>query len=342
MDADWSDLPPDLVVSIAKRIVYLDDFAAFGAACKSWRSKATKENFTGESTPILMLPMNEDDVNPRCYSLTKGRFNKLNLPEAKGSHCYSSLGWLLIASDAASKLTLLHPLNHTRIELPGRLGKRSYKTTYKYPTYGSNFIRKFVLSSSPSQSLDYMVMVINNMNHLAFCRPRKDENWASILVGSNFKDTIMTTPAGEAVMVCGSDKVDGIVDGDHSGLGSWVWVDGGGDVSWKQGRRRRCEERRLMAGLFEFAPLGARPVMMDLGLFTVALEGNGEDGLVKLHGFWFWEAEAELNFGLNWLLFWGRGLLDLDDLWVRWFMVVMGDGLGWPRWFGLYGGESYD
>lgn len=131
MDADWSDLPPDLVVSIAKRIVHLDDFAAFGAACKSWRSKATKENFTGEFTPILMLPMNEDDVNPRCYSLTKGRFNKLNMPEAKGNHCYSSLGWLLIASDAASKSTLLHPLNHTRIELPRSFGKRSNKTTCK-------------------------------------------------------------------------------------------------------------------------------------------------------------------------------------------------------------------
>lgn len=58
------------------------------------------KNFTGESTPILMLPMDEDDVNPRCYSLTKGRLNKLNLPEAKGHHCYSSLGWLLIASHA--------------------------------------------------------------------------------------------------------------------------------------------------------------------------------------------------------------------------------------------------
>ncbi|XP_062021261.1 F-box protein At2g17036-like [Rosa rugosa] len=205
MDADWSDLPPDLVVSIAKRIVCLEDFAAFGAACKSWRSKATKENFTGEfshQVPILMLPMIEDDINPLCYSITKGRFNKLNLPEAEGNQCFSSLGWLLIAYDHAWKLTLLHPLNHTRIELP-RFSNSNYWRRWKYPTSRPQVISKFGLLSSPSQSSDYTVILIYERKHLAFCRPGKDENWESIRVSSSLDITIvdLTCFNGECYVV---------------------------------------------------------------------------------------------------------------------------------------------
>ncbi|KAB2637585.1 F-box protein [Pyrus ussuriensis x Pyrus communis] len=53
----WSTLPHDLIASVAKRLFTFEDFIAFGAVCKSWKSAATKENFTTRhQIPLLMLP----------------------------------------------------------------------------------------------------------------------------------------------------------------------------------------------------------------------------------------------------------------------------------------------
>lgn len=81
---DWSDLPQELVISIANRIVLMEDFTAFGAVCKSWRSAATKEIFTSRLThhvPFLMFRKKDAVGMVEFYSLTRDKILKFKLPE---------------------------------------------------------------------------------------------------------------------------------------------------------------------------------------------------------------------------------------------------------------------
>lgn len=179
--ADWtSDLPQDLIAYIAQRMDLMQDLFAFGLVCKSWSSAATKENFTRVFThqvPLLMLPdLENKGVIPRqCYNLTKGKVCRLNIPKTITQRhlapwCRSSLGWLLIASSRFSTsnskhIYLLHPFKHEEILLP---------------TLEFRCVKKFVLSSSPSLTSDYRVMVSTSYpREFAFWRP-KDNEWTKI------------------------------------------------------------------------------------------------------------------------------------------------------------------
>ncbi|KAL6271094.1 hypothetical protein ACE6H2_028005 [Prunus campanulata] len=119
---DWSDLPQELVISIANRIVLIEDFTAFGAVCKSWRSAATKEIFNSRLThhvPFLMF-RKEDAVGMlEFYSLTRDKILKFKLPEGGVQISCSCLGWLFTSRRGLEELNLLHPLNHSQIKLPG-------------------------------------------------------------------------------------------------------------------------------------------------------------------------------------------------------------------------------
>ncbi|KAL6182305.1 hypothetical protein ACLB2K_043728 [Fragaria x ananassa] len=73
--ANWSDLPQDLVLSIARRIGSAQDFVTFGAVCKTWSRAFTKQDFLGGLThavPLLMLPKYSENTQ-ECYNLTRGR-----------------------------------------------------------------------------------------------------------------------------------------------------------------------------------------------------------------------------------------------------------------------------
>ncbi|XP_004300850.1 PREDICTED: F-box protein SKIP23-like [Fragaria vesca subsp. vesca] len=178
--ANWSDLPQDLVLSIARRIGSAQDFVTFGAVCKTWSRAFTKQDFLGGLThavPLLMLPKYSDNTQ-ECYNLTRGRFCRLdiNLSEAKAKrmppkwyYCHSSLGWLILPpqnEDSSNPVCMFHPFNHTRIVLP---------------TYGDgDSIENFVLSSSPSFPSDYTAMISYRWTRrAAFWRP-KDKRWINV------------------------------------------------------------------------------------------------------------------------------------------------------------------
>ncbi|PQQ13810.1 F-box protein [Prunus yedoensis var. nudiflora] len=118
---DWSDLPQELVISIANRIVLMDDFTAFGAVCKSWRSAATKEIFISRLThhvPFLMFRKKDAVDMLEFYSLTRDKILKFKLPEGGFQIICSCLGWLFTSRRGLEELNLLHPLNHSQIKLP--------------------------------------------------------------------------------------------------------------------------------------------------------------------------------------------------------------------------------
>ncbi|XP_062028897.1 F-box protein SKIP23-like [Rosa rugosa] len=166
--AKWSDLPGDLLVPIAKRMVLIEDFLAFGRVCKSWNSAATKENYTGgftHQTPLLMLINLLVGSTPRhaLYNLKKRRDLDINIGSCL--RYSSSLGWLIPQED---RNYLLHPFKDEKIVLP--------------LFFNGSEITKFVLSSAPSLTSDYIVMVAlatDCLREFAFWRP-KDDAWTII------------------------------------------------------------------------------------------------------------------------------------------------------------------
>lgn len=196
---NWSDLPQHVVVCIAKHIDSFEDFIVARGVDRSWRSAAIKENFTGQSThqvPLLMLPDKEDTTLREFHSLKNGKLYQLNLPDAVEKLCFSSLGWLMTQSQDL-KLNLLHPLNQKKVMLPDNLIFENHHHDYHRSSsitclWDQFTVKKFVLSASPSWTLDYMVIVLYSSDILAFCRPEEDNKWSMIdksyIRGSYFLD----------------------------------------------------------------------------------------------------------------------------------------------------------
>ncbi|KAH7833493.1 hypothetical protein Vadar_006889 [Vaccinium darrowii] len=60
--ANWAELVQDLLILIARRVDFVEDFAVFSRVCRSWRSVAVKENFKGsQQIPWLMLAEEEEE-----------------------------------------------------------------------------------------------------------------------------------------------------------------------------------------------------------------------------------------------------------------------------------------
>lgn len=118
--ANWAELNQDLLILIAKRVRFLEDFSIFGRVCRSWRSVAVKKNFKGsQQVPWLMLAEETNDektdnkvADYRCFvSAADGNLiGRLMLPEAKGMQCFESLGWFVTLSETGD-MNLLHPLS---------------------------------------------------------------------------------------------------------------------------------------------------------------------------------------------------------------------------------------
>ncbi|CAN6546814.1 unnamed protein product [Malus baccata var. baccata] len=177
--ADWAGLPRELILSLAERMGSLEEFIVFGAVCKSWRSVATKENyFTCElgpkhQVPLLILPQEKGAATRKCYNLKKRKICQLNLSELEDKLFLSSLGWLLTVSKKDLKFCLIHPLNHARIELPRPVPNMAPSLLFNFS------IRKFVLSTSPSWTSNFIVMVYQSQT-VSFCRPGHSEHWISV------------------------------------------------------------------------------------------------------------------------------------------------------------------
>ncbi|KAL3499364.1 hypothetical protein ACH5RR_038457 [Cinchona calisaya] len=174
MGGDWSELLQDLLVMIAKRIQLVEDFTAFRGVCTSWRAAASKQNFekSWPTLPMLMLAEKKDSDDREFYSLSRGKiWRTLSLPEAKGKKCIETRGWLLTIPSSGD-MKLLHPFSRVQIELPH----------VPFPFYdGYSFIRRAVLSANPSETSNFVLMVVHSRGkNLGFWRPG-DKSWTGIV-----------------------------------------------------------------------------------------------------------------------------------------------------------------
>ena len=158
------------------------DVFSFAAVCRSWRSVATKEDFTSlvkQQVPLL-LALSRDESTNELHNLTKDKVSEVLMPEAKGERYYSSnLGWIMTVSAEDMKVGLFNPFKiNSQIELPDIKG------------WPRHFLKKFVLSSSPSWTSDYIVMVLGQCSTLKFCRPG-DKQWTSIAIVERLYVTLL-------------------------------------------------------------------------------------------------------------------------------------------------------
>ncbi|KAK4728924.1 hypothetical protein R3W88_021912 [Solanum pinnatisectum] len=169
--AIWEELPNDLLVKIANRVKVMEDFIALRDVCTSWRVSITKDDFDmfSPQVPLLMLNATKYHKYHEFYSLSKKKVVRVFLPEARGTDCVSSEGWLCTMSYYRKKMNLLHPFSRTQIQLPSLkslLVSHDVKIVSIRKRYPLN--QKVLLSASPSITSDYVVMV---------SRPR-DLNWS--------------------------------------------------------------------------------------------------------------------------------------------------------------------
>ncbi|KAF8412280.1 hypothetical protein HHK36_000241 [Tetracentron sinense] len=185
--SNWSELPNDLLGLIAKRVIIYEDFVAFGGVCNSWRSVAVRQNFTpSPQLPWLMLPEQKNSNNRAFFSLSKGMVHERPLPEARGKRCWGSQGWLVTFS-IDFNISPLNPFTGLQIQLPPHRTFKHHYVTSEEDEFGYTptllqevYIKKAIVSSSPSSSSDYVVMVIHGPNiQLAFARPG-DDAWTTI------------------------------------------------------------------------------------------------------------------------------------------------------------------
>ncbi|XP_078166469.1 putative F-box protein At2g16290 [Carex rostrata] len=113
---DWSDLPPDILQTISKRLHDIFDFIYFRAVCKKWRT-ATSISDLPSQIPWLLEERNNvknsDSENLRFYSLFSGKIRSIHCPPSRGKYLFGpSHGYLYAANldSDYSTYSLLNPL----------------------------------------------------------------------------------------------------------------------------------------------------------------------------------------------------------------------------------------
>ncbi|KAJ4807943.1 F-box protein (DUF295) [Rhynchospora pubera] len=116
---DWSDLPPEILHLICKKLPDIYDFTVFHSVCKTWRSI--------ECDPPLQLPWILehrtmcDDPALSCYSLTSEKIHTITCPRSLGK-CFlgPSYHYLLTyrVTKAGYSWSLLNPLTGNDVHLP--------------------------------------------------------------------------------------------------------------------------------------------------------------------------------------------------------------------------------
>ncbi|KAM7503278.1 hypothetical protein LguiB_002182 [Lonicera macranthoides] len=209
---DWSQLPPDLLLSITNRLGAFEDFVAFSSVCTSWRSALSKDqNWSNRCVPWLLLRephFSRVHANYLFIPTRNKRKKRYTVKESlidNAKRCWgSSFGWIFtLAHDYST--ALVNPLTGFQITLP-RLSKSITRSLV------------FVNGSDKNDNGNNItVMVIYNYRdqyRLAFARPGFCE-WITLQDNENggfadvacYKDKIFGVRANGTLVMCETDNV---------------------------------------------------------------------------------------------------------------------------------------
>ncbi|KAF5199552.1 hypothetical protein FRX31_010864 [Thalictrum thalictroides] len=182
MASSWSELPKDLLQQIFGRLDLFDHYG-FSSVCSSWRSVAlhnrgslrkkflgliAPEETAGSETRRLFYPL-------QCDSNNNNNPPKLPIPHQYYC-CGSSFGWLVLVDDSWD-MHLFNPLSGKKIELPS-----SKTLPPPFPGFrelSKYYVHKAVLSSDPTSSETYVLVICAGNRKLAYCNVG-DKTWSSI------------------------------------------------------------------------------------------------------------------------------------------------------------------
>ncbi|XP_071711318.1 F-box protein SKIP23-like [Rutidosis leptorrhynchoides] len=218
LSVDWSELPPELHDSIAKKLIVSKDYVRFRAVCSDFRN-ATPEipKHLPTQLPWLMLPRttNQDpeSKNRNFLSISDDKVHLIDLPEDSDSHrrCGSSYGWLVTLQETPT-ISIFNPLTRARQYLPplssfpnvtryapDDIGREYTLKTLDDDVYTCNskemrdsYIKKLVFSSSPS-NVDveyYALAILNQTGDLAYCK-KGDQCWKFIDDANSFCEDVV-------------------------------------------------------------------------------------------------------------------------------------------------------
>ncbi|KAL3726976.1 hypothetical protein ACJRO7_031818 [Eucalyptus globulus] len=174
MARNWAELPPELLQLCSQRLCP-KNLSAFRAVCRSWQSAAVKE---WSDVPWLMLTDENGMPQREFFCLSCQQVHKKLLPEVMANGYFSSRGWVLTTSRDGEFHMLKNPMSRYShiIKLPNW---NKFPNIEDLPFFDVDFIRKFVLSDSPTTSPEYKVMVIYDNGQLGLWKPGEEE-WTAV------------------------------------------------------------------------------------------------------------------------------------------------------------------
>ncbi|KAL3726972.1 hypothetical protein ACJRO7_031816 [Eucalyptus globulus] len=174
MTRNWAELPQELLQLCSQRLC-LKNLSAFRAVCRSWQSAAVKER---SNVPWLMLTDKKGMPWHEFFCLSCQQVHRKLSPEVMANGYFSSRGWVLMTSREGEFHMLKNPMSHYShiIKLPN---PNKFLNIKALPLFDVEFVRKFVLSDSPTASPDYKVMVINDTGQLGLWKPGEVE-WTAV------------------------------------------------------------------------------------------------------------------------------------------------------------------
>ncbi|KAL5707164.1 SWR1-complex protein 3 [Ranunculus cassubicifolius] len=195
---NWSELPGDIVEVFAKLIsLDVQDYARFGAVCKSWKSCLinVKENLIACS-PWLMLTTreNDDKISEESeegirsfYIPSSKRIVDLKLP-TQGRRCLGTCYSWVLTIGLDLNINLFNPLSRSQICLPPQPTFHYQHGCYVDPKkICRSYIRKFAVSSNPSlwraapdsDQANSVMVIYGGADYVSIARPG-DKVWTSL------------------------------------------------------------------------------------------------------------------------------------------------------------------
>ncbi|OVA10871.1 Protein of unknown function DUF295 [Macleaya cordata] len=216
MDVNWSELRPEMIDTIAKKITVFGDYIRFRAVCVEWCSTVppTPQHLPCQ-LPWLMLPFDGQNEKHGFLDLSEKKVHQLSIPETqtRSRCCGSSHGWLVLLEEKNPTILLLNPFTRIQIQLPPitsfpnvwdfQIHNVGEEYLVKYPfeehPYPNKledihdfFIKKVILSSNPtSLDKDYIAVAILDLTkELAFCK-KGDESWTIIEAAESYCEDVI-------------------------------------------------------------------------------------------------------------------------------------------------------
>ncbi|KAJ3673800.1 hypothetical protein LUZ60_005792 [Juncus effusus] len=190
MGPDWSNLHAELIQLISEKVVFKEQYTHLRLVCRHWRRACPPHppRHLIDKAPWLWLPHEGFSSTLSFYNISPSKIYDFDLPNVvRGPIIACSRGWILIEND--SKLSLYNPVTREMksnclpslapppIILPFARNEKTTEHLHFDIHHGfTPYIRKVILTSSPSYEGCIVVAQFRKVWDLGFCRVG-DNSW---------------------------------------------------------------------------------------------------------------------------------------------------------------------